>query len=148
MVRLGICPSCSLWAALLHLAPQKQLGVWRPCEDFRGLNAVTTPLLLTTTRTRSLTQGKHIFSTLDLIRAYHQVSIFEEHIPKTAVTTPFSLFEFVIMSFGLRNAAQTFQRLMNKILQGLECCFCYVDDVLIASIDEEQHQKDLRQVLQ
>ena len=61
---------------------------------------------------------------------------------------PFGLFEFVTMPFGLRNATQTFQRLMNQVLQGLECCFVYVDDVLVVSTDEEQHKKDLCQVFQ
>ena len=61
----------------------------------------------------------------------------------SAVTTPFGLFEFVIMPFGLWNAIQIFQRLMNQVLQDLECCFVYVDDVLVASTDEEQHKKDL-----
>jgi len=149
MMQLGICrPSSSPWAAPLHLTPKKQPGVWRPCGDYRSLNTVTTldryPLPHVYDLTHNL-HGKQIFNTLDLIRAHHQVPIFEEHIPKTAVTTLFGLFEFVTMPFGLRNAAQTFQQLMNKILQGLEC---YVDDVLIASIDEEQHQKDLHQVLQ
>ena len=66
----------------------------------------------------------------------------------SAVTTPFGLFEFVIMPFGLWNAIQIFQRLMNQVLQGLKCCFAYVDDVLTASTDEERHKKDLCQIFQ
>jgi len=48
------------------------------------------------------------------------------------------------MPFGLRNAAQTFQRLMNDILRGLDFCFCYLDDILIASSNEDEHLKHLR----
>jgi len=71
------------------------------------------------------------------------VPVNEENIPKTAVTTPFDLFEFLTMPFELRNATQTFQRFMNGILQGLEFCFCYVDDILVALHDELEH---LRQI--
>ena len=57
-------------------------------------------------------------------------------IPKTAITTPFGLFEFLRMPFGLRNAAQTFQHFMNK---GLDFAFVYIDDLLIASSSPEEH---------
>lgn len=51
------------------------------------------------------------------------------------------------MQFGLCNAAQTFQRLIHEVLSGLDCCFPYIDDILIASSDIEQHQRDLRAVV-
>ena len=69
-----------------------------------------------------------------------------EDIPKTAVTTPFGLFEFTRMPFGLRNAAQTFQRFLDHVLHGLEFAYVYIDDVLIASQNPEQHLNHLRQV--
>ena len=55
------------------------------------------------------------------------------NIPKTAITTPFGLFEFTRMPFGLRNAAQTFQRFMDQVLHGLDFCYTYIDGVVIAS---------------
>ncbi len=59
--------------------------------------------------------------------------VLKEDIPKTAVITPFGLFEFLRMPFGLKNAAQTFQRMMDSILRDLDFLFVYLDDILVAS---------------
>uniref|UniRef100_A0A5S6R3F8 Reverse transcriptase domain-containing protein n=1 Tax=Trichuris muris TaxID=70415 RepID=A0A5S6R3F8_TRIMR len=59
---------------------------------------------------------------------------------------PFGLFEFVKMPFGLRNAAQTFQRFLDQVLRGLENCFAYVDDTLLTSRSESEHLQLLRKV--
>ena len=56
-----------------------------------------------------------------------------EDICKTAIVTPFDLFEFLSMPFGLKNAAQTFQCLMDRIFKGLPFVFIYLDDILVAS---------------
>ncbi|RUS87298.1 hypothetical protein EGW08_004978 [Elysia chlorotica] len=52
------------------------------------------------------------------------------------------------MPFGLKNAAQAFQRLMDGILQNLRCCFVYLDDILVASSSPQEHEADLRSVFQ
>jgi RNase H-like domain found in reverse transcriptase/Reverse transcriptase (RNA-dependent DNA polymerase) len=69
-------------------------------------------------------------------------------IPKTAITTPFGLYEFLRMPFGLRNAGCTFQRLMDRALSGLPGCFWFLDDIIAASPDMQQHSLDLQGLFQ
>ena len=77
--------------------------------------------------------GKKVFSKLDLRKGYYQVPVAAKDIPKMAVITPFGLYEFLRMPFGLRNAGQSFQRFMDEVLKGLHCIFIYLDDILVAS---------------
>ena len=71
-----------------------------------------------------------------------------DSIPRTGIATPFGLWEFLRMPFGLKNAAQTFQRLMDGIFQQLPFVFVYLDDILVTSKSKTQHLTHLEQVFQ
>ena len=139
--------SSSPWSSPLHLVPKPD-GSWRPCGDYRRLNTVTVPDRYPVPNIQDFTAnlaGCKIFSKLDLIKGYYQVPMAPEDIEKTAVVTPFGLFEFLVMPFGLINSGCTFQRLMDEVLGDLPHSFVYVDDVLIASPDAVSHEVHLRQ---
>ncbi|CAG9101459.1 unnamed protein product [Plutella xylostella] len=151
MIDMGICkPSKSPWASPLHIVKKKDGGL-RVCGDYRRLNSVTLPDRYPIPRIQDFTyqlNKSRVFSKLDLKMAYYWIPLSKEDAEKTAITTPFGLFEFNCMTFGLRNASQTFQRFMHEVLRGIDGCFCFVDDILLHSEDEEQHRALLERVLE
>jgi hypothetical protein len=143
-------PSSSPWASPLHMAQKGEHG-WRPCGDYRILNSRTVPDRYPVRHIGDFAHnlaGSTIFSTIDLVKAYQQIPVHEADICKNAITTPFGLFEFPFMTFGLRNAGQTFQRFMDEVVRGLDFCYPYIDDILVFSSSAEEHAQHLRALFQ
>ncbi len=126
------------WSAPLHMV-MKPDGKWRPCGDYRRLNLVTTPDSYPLPNIQDLLARLHgcsIFSKLDLRKGYYQIPVQEGDINKTAVITPFGLWEFLRMPFRLRNAGQSFQRFMDEVLAGLDFAFFYLAGSFTAAAAE------------
>ena len=150
MLKLGIVRySKSPWASPL-LVREKPDNSIRPCTDFRGLNGKTPldqyPLPNLNDVPAKLTKAI-MFTVIDLVKAFYHIPINPADIEKTATTTPFGLFEYLRMPFGLKNAPKTYQRFMDEIFRDFDFVTCYMDDILIYSESEEQHTEHLNKVL-
>ena len=100
-------------------------GGWRPYGDYRRLNNVTVPNrypLPNVADFISRIAGSTVFSRLDLQKGYYLIPMDSEDVPKTAIVTPFGMFEFLQLPFGPRNTCNTFQRMMDQILGNLPYC--------------------------
>ena len=132
---------CNFWTSALHLVPKPD-GSLRVCGDFRSLNDKTLldgyPLPSIKNFANKI-RGSKIFSRIDLLKAYHQVPLDEASQEKATVITQWGAYKFMRLAMGLRNSAQSFQRLMDHILAGVEKCFVYMDDILVFSENEEEH---------
>ena len=161
LVELGVCErGKSEWSSPLLVTTKPcnspctckdnhPCGGWRVCGDYRRLNDMTTDDRYPVRNLQDFNselRGMKIFSKVDLLKGYHQIPVNDEDIKKTAVITPFGLYLFPRCPFGLKNAGQDFQRLMDEILGDIPHIFVYLDDILIASPNKKQHLEDLRTV--
>ena len=153
LVSKGIVrPSTSPWGAPV-LFVKKNDGSLRLCIDYRELNKVTLRNQYPLPRIDDLfdqLQGARVFSKIDLRSGYHQLNIRSEDVPKTAFKTQYGHYEFLVMPFGLTNAPAVFMDLMNRIFQPYldQFVIVFIDDILIYSGSKEDHEENLRVVLQ
>lgn len=145
-----VTPSTSPYASPIVILRKKD-GDIRMCVDYRGLNLKTVrdafPLPRIDEALDSL-HGSKWFSTMDLASGFNQIAMEDKDRPKTAFTTPFGLFEYLRMPFGVVNGPATFMRLM-------QCCFgdlmhltmlVYIDDIIVYSKNICQMLERLREV--
>ncbi|WVZ81260.1 hypothetical protein U9M48_028653, partial [Paspalum notatum var. saurae] len=125
--------STSPWASPVLLTEKKD-GTLRMCVDYE----VLMPLRCC------------VFSKIDLRSGYHQLRIGPSYIPKTAFISRYGLYEYTVMSFGLTNAPAFFMYMMNSVFMEYLDKFVviFIDDILIYSKTEEEHEEHLRLVLQ
>jgi hypothetical protein len=147
-----IRPSSSPWGSPALFVKKKD-GSLRMCVDYRPLNAVTIKNKYLLPRIDVLFDqlaSAKVFSKTDLRSGYHQIKIRASDVPKTAFSTRYDLYEFLVMSFGLTNAPAYFMYLMNSVFMNKLDKFVvvFIDDILIYSKSEAEHAKHLRIVLQ
>jgi hypothetical protein len=147
-----ICPSSSPWGVPVFFLEKKD-GTRRLCVDFHTLNEVTIKNKYSLPWIDDIfdqIKGASVFSKIDLRSGYHQPRIGELDIPKIAFHTRYGLYECTMMSFGLTNASTYFMYLMNKVFMEYFDKFVvvFIDDILVYSKTEEEHEEHLRLVLE
>jgi hypothetical protein len=147
-----IRPSSSPWGVPMLFVEKKDETQWM-CIDYWSLNEAIIKNKYPLPRIEDLfdqMKGESAFSKIDLRSEYHQLKIRESDIPKTAFRTQYGLYEYTMMPFGLTNAPAYFMYLMNKVFMEYLDIFVvvFIDDILIFSKIEEEHEKHLRLVLE
>jgi hypothetical protein len=147
-----IRPSTSPWGCPTLFVKKKDESL-RLCVDCRPLNAATIKNKYPLPRIDVLFDqlvGAKVFSKIDLRSGYHQIKIRASDIPKTAFSTRYGLYEYLVMSFGLTNAPAYFMYLMNLVFMPELDKFVvvFIDDILVYSKNEDEHTEHLHIVLQ
>ncbi|TYK29806.1 ty3-gypsy retrotransposon protein [Cucumis melo var. makuwa] len=147
-----IRPSVSPWGSPV-LFVKKNDGSMRLCIDYRELNKVTVKNKYPLPRIDDLfdqLQEATVFSKINLQSGYHQLRIKDSDVPNTAFRSRYGHYEFIVMSFGLMNAPAVFMDLMNVVFREFLDTFVivFIDDILIYSKTEAEHEENLRMVLE
>lgn len=140
------------YAAPVALIAKKDGGT-RVCIDYRKLNSITTPDRYPLPRIDDLlhdAKSSAFMSTMDLRSGYWQIEVAKNDREKTAFITPFGMYQFNRMPFGLRNAPATFQRLMDHLKNQIPDIplLIYLDDLILLSASFNEHLIHLEKVFQ
>ncbi|PIK56379.1 hypothetical protein BSL78_06753 [Apostichopus japonicus] len=143
-------PSSSEWSSPCILIPKPD-GTYRLVADMRAVNEKSKtdsyPIPRIDDCIDKIGNAKFV-SKFDLLKGYWQVPLTEHAKEITAFCTPFGLYQYKVMPFGLKNAPATFQRMVNQIVMEIDGCEAYVDDLIVYSQTWEQHMSQLRQLFQ
>ncbi|GJY76803.1 putative reverse transcriptase domain-containing protein [Tanacetum coccineum] len=147
-----IHPSSSPWGAPVLFMKMKD-GSFRMCIDYHELYKLTIKNRYPLSRIDDLfdqLQGSSVYSKIDLRSGYHQLRIKEEDILIAAFRTRYGHFEFQVMPFGLINTPAVFMDLMNRVWKPYldKFIIVFIDDILIYSKNDEEHEKHLRIILE
>nr|GFD08992.1 putative reverse transcriptase domain-containing protein [Tanacetum cinerariifolium] len=131
---------------------KKKDGSFRMCIDYHELNKLTIKNRYPLPRIDDLfdqLQGLSVYSKIDLRSGYHQLRIREKDILIMAFRTRYGYYEFQVMPFGLTNAPAVFMDLMNRVCRSFldKFVIVFIDDILIYSKNKEEHEENLRIIL-
>ena len=132
---------------------KKKYGTLWMCIDYRQINKVTVKNKYPLPRIKDLfdhLKGVGVFSKIDLRSGYYQLRVKKVDVPKTAFRTRYRHYDFLVMPFGLTNAPTAFMDLMNRVFRPYVDQFVvvFIDDILVYSKDEQEHEQHLKIVLQ
>ncbi|GKC25089.1 putative reverse transcriptase domain-containing protein [Tanacetum coccineum] len=151
--KYGVSITTDTWTAPHVLFVKKNDGSFWMCIDYWELNKLTVNNLYPLPRIDDLfdqLQGSSVYSKIDMRSSYHQLSVREEDIPKTAFRTRYGHYEFQVMPFGLTNAPVVFMDLMNRVCKPYldKFMIVFIDDILIYSKSKQEHEEHLKLILE
>lgn len=135
------------WVANVVLVPKPP--TWHMCIDYTDLNRACPldPYPLPSIHLMvDETAGADLMSFMDAFKGYHQIMMSEQDEEKTTFVTPDGLYCYRVMSFGLKNAGATYQRMINAVFGKLlgKSMEAYIDDMLVKSSSRADHANHLR----
>lgn len=143
-------PSFSSWSSPCILVTKSDQS-YRFCTDYRKLNSLTKPDCFPLPRIDDCVDrvgSAQFVSKFDLLKGYWQVPLTSRAKELSAFITPDSFLQYTVMPFGVRNAPATFQRLVNRVLSGMQGCEAYLDDVVLYSSTWSEHLAQIRELFE
>ena len=142
----------STWATPIVVAMKSDGSTPRICGDYRlTLNPRLRKSAATTMETEDFMKAMHgsqYFSKIDLADAYLQIPLHPDSKHLTTINTPWGLFQFNFLPFGLHVSSGIFQSTIDDVISGLQGVMAYQDDVIVFATSKEEHDKKLINLLE